>query len=84
MAHRDAPATGCPLAAMGSELARSDAPTREAATRGFEQLIQVWAGAVGAEPSVSVSAEAMVAACALVGIGAEVERTVFGEVRLTF
>ena len=66
-AHRDAPANGCPLAAMGSELARSDAPTREAATRGFEQLIQVWAGAAGAEPSDSMRAEAMVAACALVG-----------------
>ena len=66
-AHRDAPATGCPLASMGSELARSDAPTREAATRGFEQLIRVWAGAAGTEPSDSVRAEAMVAACALVG-----------------
>jgi TetR/AcrR family transcriptional regulator, transcriptional repressor for nem operon len=33
--HRDDPASGCPLSALGSELARSDEKTREEATRGF-------------------------------------------------
>ena len=33
--HRDSPATGCPLSAIGSELARSDEKTRAAATAGF-------------------------------------------------
>jgi TetR/AcrR family transcriptional repressor of nem operon len=37
-AHRDQPATGCVLAALGSELARSDAATRDAATDGFVRL----------------------------------------------
>src|SRR3954451_20268126 len=30
--HRDDPASGCPLAAIGSELSRTDKKTREAAT----------------------------------------------------
>src|SRR3982074_3205929 len=41
--HRDDPATGCPLAALGSELARSDEATREAATEGFLRLVDILA-----------------------------------------
>src|SRR5882762_1529680 len=37
-AHRDQPRTGCPLAALGSELARRDKRTRHAAMEGFLQL----------------------------------------------
>src|SRR5580704_14111974 len=37
--HRDHPATGCPLSAIGSELARSDKRTRAAATVGFLKLV---------------------------------------------
>src|SRR3954447_7319599 len=37
--HRGPPASGCPLSAIGSELARTDAATREAATAGFERLV---------------------------------------------
>src|SRR5277367_6560830 len=33
--HRDDPAAGCPLAAIGSELARCDEKTRDIATDGF-------------------------------------------------
>jgi TetR/AcrR family transcriptional repressor of nem operon len=33
--HRGDPVSGCPLAATGSELARTDTKTREAATNGF-------------------------------------------------
>ena len=42
--HRDDPASGCPLAAIGSELSRADKKTREAATEGFERLVTVLAG----------------------------------------
>jgi TetR/AcrR family transcriptional repressor of nem operon len=42
--HRDDPASGCPLAAIGSELSRTDRKTREAATAGFERLVAVLAG----------------------------------------
>jgi TetR/AcrR family transcriptional regulator, transcriptional repressor for nem operon len=45
--HRDDPATGCPLAALGSELARSDEKTRAAATEGFLRLVNVLAGKSG-------------------------------------
>ena len=41
--HRDDPASGCPLAAIGSELARTDTKTREAATKGFERLVAILA-----------------------------------------
>ena len=42
--HRDDPASGCPLAAIGSELSRTDTKTREAATEGFKRLVAVLAG----------------------------------------
>ena len=42
--HRDNPASGCPLAAIGSELARTDKKTREAATEGFVRLVDILAG----------------------------------------
>src|SRR3954454_10727243 len=45
--HRDDPASGCPLAAIGSELSRTDKKTREAATEGFERLVAAPAGEVG-------------------------------------
>ena len=45
--HRDNPATGCPLSAIGSELARSDEKTRAAATAGFLKLVEIMAGQFG-------------------------------------
>ena len=41
--HRDNPREGCPLAALGSELARADAETRNAATAGFLRLVDILA-----------------------------------------
>lgn len=41
--HRDEPSSGCPLAAIGSELARTDEKTRQAATEGFERLVEILA-----------------------------------------
>jgi len=37
--HRDNAGDGCALATLGSELARADKQTREAATRGYKQLV---------------------------------------------
>jgi len=37
-AHRDDPSDGCPLAALGSEMARADEATRAAATEAFLKL----------------------------------------------
>jgi TetR/AcrR family transcriptional repressor of nem operon len=42
--HRDQPSKGCPLAALGSELARADLCTRDVATQGLHQLINLVAG----------------------------------------
>src|SRR5258708_34056937 len=42
--HRDNPAAGCPLSAIGSELARSDEKTRAVAMDGFLRLGEVMAG----------------------------------------
>ena len=42
--HRDNPGSGCPLAAIGSELSRTDKKTRGAATEGFKRLVAVLAG----------------------------------------
>ena len=39
--HRDHPTSGCPLSAIGSELARTDASTRETVTAGFERLVDL-------------------------------------------
>jgi TetR/AcrR family transcriptional regulator, transcriptional repressor for nem operon len=43
--HRDEPADGCPLAALGSELARAEERTRAAATQAFLKLV----GAIGSQ-----------------------------------
>ena len=42
--HRDNPASGCPFAALGDELARSDKKTRAVATSGFMRLVDTLAG----------------------------------------
>jgi TetR/AcrR family transcriptional regulator, transcriptional repressor for nem operon len=46
-AHRDEPEDGCPLAALGSELARADEKTRVAATQAFLKLVGVVASQFG-------------------------------------
>jgi len=42
--HRDDPASGCLFAAIGSELARADEATREAATVAFKRFVDALAG----------------------------------------
>src|ERR1700741_406049 len=62
--HRDNPASGCPLAAIGSELSRSDAKAREAATAGFVRLVDILAGNAG---TADAWRRALVAAATMIG-----------------
>ena len=67
IAHRDHPEQGCPLAALGSELASADKRTRRAATCGLNTLIDVIAG-LTAERKPEVARErALVAVATMVG-----------------
>ena len=62
--HRDNPASGCPLAAIGSELARTDRKAREAATAGFVRLVDILAGKAG---TADARRRALVAAATMIG-----------------
>jgi len=65
--HRDNPATGCPLSAIGSELARSDEKTRAAATAGFLKLVEIMAGQFGKIPPATARRRALVAVATMIG-----------------
>ena len=66
-AHRDEPADGCPVAALGSEIARSDEKTRAAATQAFLKLVQIIAAASdNTRPDVA-RRRALVAAATMIG-----------------
>lgn len=66
-AHRDDPSDGCPLAALGSEMARGDETTRGAATEAFLKLVNVIAVQFGkTRPSVARQ-RALVAAATMIG-----------------
>ena len=62
--HRDNPASGCPLAAIGSELSRSDQERHEAATAGFVRLVDILAGKAG---TVAARRRALFAAATMIG-----------------
>jgi TetR/AcrR family transcriptional repressor of nem operon len=62
--HRDNPASGCPLAAIGSELTRTDTKTREAATAGFVRLVDILAGKAA---TADARRRALVAAATMIG-----------------
>ena len=81
--HRDDPALGCPLAAIGSELSRTDKKTRQAATEGFKRLVAVLAGkseAQGARRRALVAVTTMIGAVTMArvmtdpGLSAEILR----------
>jgi TetR/AcrR family transcriptional repressor of nem operon len=65
--HRDQPATGCVLAALGSELARSDAATRDAATDGFLRLAGLIARQLKTLPPDEAQDRSLAIAAAMVG-----------------
>ena len=62
--HRDDPASGCPLAAIGSELSRSDRKARAAATAGVVRLVDILAGEAG---TADARRRALVAAATMIG-----------------
>jgi TetR/AcrR family transcriptional repressor of nem operon len=66
-AHRDQPGTGCPLAALGSELARRDKRTRHAAMEGFLQLSRLIASHLETVPFRKRAERSMAIVSAMVG-----------------
>jgi TetR/AcrR family transcriptional repressor of nem operon len=65
--HRDDPSGGCPLAALGSEIARCDQKTRATATEGFLKIVDILAGHFADEPPDVARARALVAVSTMVG-----------------
>ena len=65
--HRDDPAHGCPLAALGSEVARCDEGVRSAATDGFRRLVAIIAAQYeGTRPDLAKQ-RALAAASMMIG-----------------
>jgi TetR/AcrR family transcriptional repressor of nem operon len=65
--HRDNPAEGCLFAALGSELARCDSHTREAATAAFLKAVDALAERYGRVNPETAKARALVALSAMSG-----------------
>ena len=63
--HRNNPASGCPIAAIGSEIARCGAEARQAATEGFKKLIGIFAGLSGG--NAKSDKQALVDTCTMIG-----------------
>ena len=66
-AHRDEPADGCPLAALGSEMARGDERTCAAATQAFLKLVGVIASQFGKTRPDVARRRALAAAATMIG-----------------
>jgi TetR/AcrR family transcriptional repressor of nem operon len=66
-AHRDAPAEGCPIAALGSEIARGDERTRAAATQALLKFVEVIASQSGKTRPDVARRRALVAAAIMIG-----------------
>jgi TetR/AcrR family transcriptional repressor of nem operon len=65
--HRDQPASGCVLAALGSELGRADAKTREVATEGFLGLSRLIAGQLKNVSAKKAELQSMAIAATMIG-----------------
>ena len=67
-AHRDEPADGCPVAALGSEISRSDDErTRSAATRALVKFVEIIAAQFGKTRPDIARRRALVAAATMIG-----------------
>ena len=66
-AHRDDPSGGCPLVALGSEIARADEKTRAAATQAFLELVDIIAAGSGKSGPELARRRALVAAATMIG-----------------
>ena len=65
--HRDNPRDGCPLAALGSELARSDKRIRDVATTGFSRMVEILAAHFDQTRPAEARKRAMATAAAMIG-----------------
>lgn len=65
--HREGREQGCPLAAMGSELVRADERTRQAASDGFDDLVDVMAKCLNRRGAEQARSHAVFAMAAMVG-----------------
>jgi TetR/AcrR family transcriptional repressor of nem operon len=65
--HRDNPAGGCPLSAIGSELGRCDERTRTVATEGFLKLVDIMARQFGKAKPVDARRKALAAVSTMIG-----------------
>jgi TetR/AcrR family transcriptional regulator, transcriptional repressor for nem operon len=65
--HRDHPATGCPLAFLGSELARADLRTRQEATEGLLRIARLIARGLKHIPAQKAEAQSLAIVAAMVG-----------------
>lgn len=65
--YRDDCLGGCPLVAVGSELARADMETRRAASQGFRELIDVIVKQISFDDPASAKGEAIFAVSAIIG-----------------
>ena len=66
-AHRDEPADGCPIAALGSEIARGDERTRAAATQALLKFVDVITSQFGKTRPDVARRRALVAAAIMIG-----------------
>lgn len=65
--HRDNPRAGCPLAALGSELARSDKRVRDVATTGFSRMVEIVATHFDRARPAEARKRAMATVAAMIG-----------------
>jgi TetR/AcrR family transcriptional repressor of nem operon len=65
--HRDNPRDGCPLAALGSELARSDKTVRDVATTGFSRMVEILAAHFDQARPAEARKRAMATVAAMIG-----------------
>jgi len=65
--HRDDPGTGCPLASLGSEIARCNKRTRSEATTGISNMVETIAGQLEENRPAHAKRQALVALSTMVG-----------------
>jgi TetR/AcrR family transcriptional regulator, transcriptional repressor for nem operon len=65
--HRDNLRHGCPLAALGSELARSDKRVRDVATTGFSRMVEILVAHFDESRAAEAMKRAMATAAAMIG-----------------
>ncbi len=65
--HRDNPQSGCPLAAIGSELTRCEEKTRAIASEGILRLVEVAAGLFESKTPAAARRRALVAVATMIG-----------------